>query len=154
MSKPTEEQPGESGGKVLLGRGAWAWREKIRWSFSRSRGPGGQAVNKISTKAELRISVLDIEDMDEEARRRLRAMAGKKLTNADEVVISADVERSQLANREACLERLRVMVGSAMKRPRVRKKTKPPASVKRKRLEGKRIRGEIKSGRKGGNWEE
>jgi ribosome-associated protein len=148
------EAHSQSAAKIMLGRGAWVWRDAIRWNFSRSRGPGGQAVNKISTKAELRLALRDIQAMDEDARTRLRSIAGRKLTVEDELLITADVTRSQLENRQACLDRLTVMVGSAMKKPRVRKKTAVPKAVKRKRLDGKRQRSAIKSSRQQARWED
>jgi ribosome-associated protein len=120
----------------------------LRFSFMRGSGPGGQNVNKVSTRAELRIAVRDILGMDHAAADRLRQFAGKRLTRGDEIVIHASETRSQRDNREACLTRLRELVAKAVIRPRLRRKTKPSRGAKERRLQGKRITSERKAGRR------
>lgn len=123
----------------------------LRFSFARGSGPGGQNVNKVSTRAELRIRVSDIVGLDVDAAGRLRQFAGKRLTRDDEIVLHAGETRSQRDNREACLQRLRELVTRAMIRPKTRRKTKPSRGSKERRLQGKRIIAEKKAGRRASN---
>ena len=121
----------------------------LRFTFSRSSGPGGQAVNKISTRATLRVAVADILGLDDHAAHRLRTAAGARLTKGDEIVISADTSRSQLDNKNECIARLAAMVRQAMVRPKIRKKRKPTRSMIEKRLKSKRRHSEKKGQRRG-----
>ena len=126
----------------------------MRFQFARSGGPGGQNVNKLNTKAELWVPVAAITGLSERAVARLRALAGRRLTGADEIHISAETERSQEGNRSAALDRLRQLLLEAMHEPKPRRKTKPSRASKRRRLESKRKRSEVKSRRRGtkGDW--
>jgi ribosome-associated protein len=119
----------------------------LRFSFSRSSGPGGQNVNKLSTRAELRIAMRDIQGMDDAAMDRLRQFAGKRLTRDDQIVIHADTTRSQLDNKSECLSRLRDLVTKAMVRPKTRRKTRPSRAAKERRLQSKRVRSQTKATR-------
>jgi ribosome-associated protein len=119
----------------------------LRFTFSRSRGPGGQAVNKLSTRAELRVAVAAIEGLDETAARRLRRLAGQRLTAADELLIVSDRYRSQLRNRRDCLERLAALVERAARPPRPRKPTRPSRGAVERRLTAKRRRSDRKRDR-------
>ncbi len=130
-----------------LAPGVRAAAGSLRFTFARGSGPGGQNVNKVSTRAELRIAVSEILGLHPEAADRLRQFAGKRLNRADEIVIHAGETRSQRDNREACLQRLRELVAKAMIVPRVRRKTKPSRGSKERRLQAKRITGEKKAKR-------
>ncbi len=110
----------------------------LRFSYSRSGGPGGQAVNKLATKVQLRVAVEALKGLGPEVRRRLRDLAGHRLTTGDELLFVADLHRSQLDNKRACLGRLQSLVTDAVKVPKTRKKSRPSASMIRKRLEAKR----------------
>ncbi len=125
----------------------------VRFQFARSRGPGGQNVNKVNSKAELWVPVSAIHGLSERAIGRLRRMAGKRLTGVDEIHIASDTERSQEANRLAALVRLRVLIVTAMHEPKPRRKTKPTRASQRRRIESKRHRSQIKSGRRGSESE-
>jgi len=120
----------------------------LRFSFARSGGPGGQAVNKLNTKAELRIWLSDIEGMDEAATDRLRAIAGQKLTSNDELVIQSDATRSQSKNRDDCVERLRELVLRAVTVPKKRRRTRPSRAARERRLQEKREQSEKKQRRR------
>ena len=135
----------EKRGAAEFGPGVWIARNDLQFTFSRSSGPGGQAVNKLSTRATLRVQVQAIHGLDDAARDRLRALAGKRLTQRDEILIDAETHRSQLDNKLATLEKLTGMVRSAMKRPKVRRKSKPTRSMIEKRLASKRRASEKKS---------
>jgi ribosome-associated protein len=137
-------------GGVELAPGVFAPESAIRFQYARSSGPGGQNVNKVNTKAEIWVIAGALSGLTEAARGRLQQFAGKRLTAAGEIHIAADTERSQEANRQQVLERMRDLLLQAMHEPKRRRKTKPSKAAKRRRLEGKRHRGEIKAGRRGG----
>jgi ribosome-associated protein len=134
---------------ISLAEGVSIARNRLGWSFSRASGPGGQAVNKLSTRATLRVAIADIRGLPTDAAQRLRQLAGSRLTQDDEIVISAETHRSQLDNKESCVERLAHLVSRAMIRPKVRRKKKPTRSMIEKRLQAKRRQSEKKSLRKG-----
>ena len=136
-----------SNGPLGLAPGVTVASDHVRFSFSRSSGPGGQAVNKLSTRAELRVAVEAIVGLSEPVRQRLRDLAGRRLTGGDEILIVAESERSQLQNRRACLERLRALVTEALAVPKPRRPTKPSRGAVEKRLETKRRQSERKQTR-------
>src|SRR5690606_23893594 len=88
----------QSTSRVEFAPGVSVARSDLRFTFSRSGGPGGQAVNKLSTRAELRVAVDAIEGVDDAAAARLRRLAGKRLNQSDEIVLHAETYRSQLDN--------------------------------------------------------
>jgi ribosome-associated protein len=122
----------------------------VRIQFSRSSGPGGQNVNKVNSRAEIWLRVSDIAGLTFAAQTRLRAMAGSRLTAADEVHLDAHESRSQEANRQLAIERLREMIVKAMVEPKRRRKTKPSYGSKMRRLDSKKRRSDIKKNRRGG----
>jgi ribosome-associated protein len=126
-------------GALELGPGVWVDEGAIRFAFSRSGGPGGQVVNKLSTKAELRVAVEAIRGLSPPAAARLRTLAGRRLTRGDELVLVASTTRSQLDNKRACLRRLRALVVEALEVPKPRKATRrSKASVERRLTEKRR----------------
>ncbi len=139
-----EPQPSRA---VELDTGVWVARKDLRYSFARAGGPGGQAVNKLSTKAHLRVSVPAIVGLPPQAVLRLRRLAGHRLTQDDELVFAAATHRSQLDNKRACMERLRALVAKAAREPKLRKATKPSRARIAKRLEHKRQQSDKKAGR-------
>src|SRR5688500_18025378 len=126
----------------------------MRFQYARSSGPGGQNVNKVNSKAELWVPLDAIAGLSDRAMARLRTLAGRRLTAAGEIHLTGETERSQEANRSAVLERLRELLLQAQHEPKPRKKTKPSKGAKRRRLEAKRQRSEVKSRRRGtkGDW--
>lgn len=139
-------QPGENA--IMLAGGVWIQPEDVRVSFARSGGPGGQAVNKLATKAELRVHLNAIEGLDDAAMKRLRRMAGQRLTIDDELVIRADTHRSQRRNRDEAIGRFRRLVQRAAISPKPRKKTRPSRRAIERRLEAKRQLSEKKQRRR------
>ena len=137
QKEPQVTAPG-SEGVLELGPGVTIAAADVAFSFSRSSGPGGQAVNKLSTKAELRVAVEAIAGLSDLVRGRLRDLAGRRLTKADEILIAAETERSQLDNRRECIKRLGDLVARALAVPKKRRPTRPSRSSIEKRLETKR----------------
>lgn len=121
----------------------------LRIQFSRGSGPGGQNVNKVNTKAEIWIQIERIVGLSPGALNRLRALAGRRLTDGDELHLVSEVHRSQEGNRREIFDRLREMIVQARKEPKHRRKTKPSKASRQRRLESKRHRSEIKSHRGG-----
>jgi len=132
---------------IELGPKVWTDREQLRFGFSRSSGPGGQNVNKVNTKTELRISLTSLHGMSDRAVTRLRTLAGRRLTSDGDLLITADAQRTQESNRRACLEKLRDLIAQALVEPKVRKKSKPSKGSKKRRLESKKMQGEKKKAR-------
>ena len=135
---------------VELAPGVRVPESGLRFQFARSGGPGGQNVNKVNTKAELWVRVDAITGLSGRAVARLRTLAGRRLTDAGEIHVAAETARSQQANRAAALERVRELLVAALHEPKPRRKTKPSKASKRRRLESKRRKSEIKSGRRSG----
>lgn len=115
----------------------------LTFKFVRSSGPGGQNVNKVATAAQCRLD-LDAAGIEGDLRRRLEKAAGKRLTVAGEIVVSADTHRTQARNREAALARLADLIEEARREPRPRRPTRPSSRARERRLQDKRRRGETK----------
>ncbi len=141
--------PAEPAGGIELAPGIRVAESAVRLQYSRSGGPGGQNVNKVNTKAELWISLAALAALSPSALDRLRQMAGKRITKADELHIVSETHRTAEANRLAVFERVEQMLRTARIEPKKRRKTKPSKASKRRRLEGKKRRSEIKAGRSG-----
>ena len=121
---------------------------EIKEEFVRSSGPGGQNVNKVATAVKLRFDVVKSPTLPEDVRGRLLRLGGKKITEKGVLVIDARRFRTQDRNRQDALKRLVALIEKASRKPKPRKKTRPTAASKRRRLEGKHQRSEIKLMRK------
>ena len=115
-------------------------------TFIASSGPGGQNVNKVATAVQLRCDVFKLQ-LRPDVYRRLKELAGSKMTGGGEIVITARTHRSQDANREEARARLAELIVKAHIRPARRIKTKVSRAAKAKRVEGKKQRGAVKQGR-------
>lgn len=115
---------------------------------SRASGPGGQHVNKTSTRVTLRWSVRDSAALGPRQRARLLARLASRLTREGELVVHAGRSRSRARNREHARERLAEVVRGALEEPRARVPTAPSKAARKRRISAKRQRGEKKRRRR------
>ncbi|HEX2134440.1 MAG TPA: alternative ribosome rescue aminoacyl-tRNA hydrolase ArfB [Microvirga sp.] len=117
---------------------------EISESFIRGSGPGGQNVNKVATAVQLRFDVRNSPSLPEDVKARLERLAGARLTGDGVLVITAQRHRSQERNRADALARLVELIRQAGERPKPRRATRPTLASKRRRLDAKSKRSQVK----------
>jgi ribosome-associated protein len=122
---------------------------ELTFTFARSGGPGGQNVNKVSSKAILRWDLTANTSLPDEVKARLRGLERRRVTTEGDLLVVSQAYRDQERNKQDCLDRLREMVLRALVVPKARKATRPTRASKRRRVEAKRRRSETKRQRRG-----
>ena len=120
---------------------------QLSFEFSRSSGPGGQNVNKVNSKVQLRWHA-GSSGLPEELLSRLASRNHKRINTDGELLIMSQRFRDQIKNRADCVEKLRLLLVEAAKPPTIRKKTKTPRRVKESRLRDKKARSATKTQRR------
>ena len=120
----------------------------LRWTAARASGPGGQHVNRTASKVDLRFDLEASEQLSPEVKERLRRLAGVRLDAAGCVVVTAQANREQGRNLELAREKLAALIRQALVRPTPRRATRPSRGQKRRRLEDKRRRAQVKADRR------
>ena len=120
---------------------------ELQFQTSRSSGPGGQNVNKVESRVELRFRIADSQLLSDEQKHTLLQKLASRLTQEGELLVTAQEERSQLRNRETALRKFHQLLVKTLHRPKTRRPTKPGKGAVRKRLESKKKHGDKKVNR-------
>ena len=129
---------------VILPDGRGVPPEELQWSFARASGPGGQSVNTTDSAVRLSWNVLASGLLSDGQRARLQARLASRLRDGA-ITVSAREHRSQRANRQAAAERMSALLAEALAPPpKHRRPTRPSRSARRRRLDAKRRRGDVK----------
>lgn len=121
---------------------------EIKLKFTRSSGPGGQNVNKVSSAVELNFNLYDSKSISPEIKARLANRLKGQLNNDGHLILKSDKYRMQNLNRKEVTERFKKIMIEALKKPRPRIPTKPSMSSVARRLSNKSFTGKLKKNRK------
>jgi ribosome-associated protein len=136
---------------LVVRPGVFIPADAMTMQASRSGGPGGQNVNKVSSKVELRTDLGRVAGLDDAANARLRALAAGKLDGEGRLLVVSQRSRDQHANLEDARDKVRALVLAALVEPRRRRRTRPTRGSVERRLADKRRRGTQKAVRRGGD---
>ena len=135
------------GDDLIINTGVLIPAAELVYSASRASGPGGQHVNTTDSRIQLRWNLMESPALSEPQRARLRRVLSSRITEVGEIILACDSNRSQRRNREEVTQRLAALVREALIPPKPRKKTRPTAASRERRLQDKRRRANLKKGR-------
>ena len=121
---------------------------ELRVSFVRSGGPGGQNVNKVASKVQLRWTPATSTAFSDADRAWLLKKLASKLTAEGDLIVASNLTRDQGRNRVDAEAKLGAIVAAALVRPKKRRATKPSRAARERRVDEKKARGQIKKGRR------
>lgn len=123
-------------------------QDELHFTFARSSGKGGQNVNKVNSKAVLKWSPITSSAIPEGVRQRFLTQFGSRLNEEGDIIVMSDAHRDQGRNVAECLSKLKDMLASVWKPPKVRRATKPTFGSKMRRLKSKKEHSEKKANRR------
>jgi ribosome-associated protein len=126
---------------------------ELQFEYIRASGPGGQNVNKVATAVQLRFDVINSPSLASDIKGRLVHLAGKRVNTDGVLLIEAKRFRTQEANREDAIRRFLELIQKSLTPPKPRKKTKPTAASREKRLKEKKQKGATKKIRQNRSYE-
>jgi ribosome-associated protein len=129
---------------IRIAKGILVPEGAIEWRAVRSSGPGGQNVNKVASKVELRVDLAGVTGLSSPARARLRALAAGRLDADGRLLATSQRTRDQIRNLEDARDKVKKLVERAMKAPRPRRLTQPSRGAIERRLKQKRVRSVVK----------
>ena len=136
---------------IVIRAGVVVPSEALSFRAVRASGPGGQNVNKVSSKVELRVDLRLVVGLDEGARARLRALCATSVDAEGRLVVVSQITRDQRRNLDDAREKVRALVAAALPRPKARRPTRPTRGSVERRLSEKKKRSTTKAGRRGGD---
>ncbi|NXV90914.1 ICT1 hydrolase, partial [Calonectris borealis] len=147
-------QDGDAAARAPVTRCCFSLPARLTVSYCRSSGPGGQHVNKVNTKAEVRFHLASADWIPADARQKMASMHRNKINRAGELIVNSEESRYQMRNLAICLEKIRTMVTEATEKPKVvskettQKLIERVEKMNRERLRQKKIHSNIKQSRK------